>query len=96
MKSFRLSALTTLLLSGALIFGLNLTAQEKKGPGGPPPEIQACQGKKAGDSCSFKTREGKTRTDTCKELTTPKGKELGCGDLPKPPKDGKKPEGKEQ
>ncbi|GEM_PF-2194630 len=91
MKSFRLSAFVALLLSGALMFGINVIAQEKgKGPGGPPPEIQACKSKKAGDACSFKTRDGSSKSNTCKEITTPMGNELSCGDMPKPPRGGEK------
>ena len=90
MKSLKLTAVIAMLLSGAMILGINLSAKEK-GPGGPPPQIEACKSKKAGDACSFKTREGSTKTDTCKQVTTPKGKELSCGEMEKPPMDGKNP-----
>lgn len=89
MKSFRLSAIIAILLSGALVTGIGLTAKEK-GPGGPPPQIEACKGKTAGDACSFKDRDGNQKTDTCKEITTPKGNELSCGNMPKPPRGGEK------
>jgi hypothetical protein len=88
-KSIRLSAVIALLLSGALVAGISLAAKEK-GPGGPPPEIQACKSKKAGDACSFRTRDGSSKNDTCKEITTPAGNELSCGDMPKPPRGGEK------
>ena len=92
MKKFR-SIVVALFLSGSILVALNLMA-EQKGPGGPPPEIKACENKKAGDSCTFKTRDGKDKSDTCKSIETPKGKELSCGDMPRPPKNGddKKPE----
>lgn len=90
MKKFRVSVVGLLLLCGALLLGASLFAEEK-GPAGPPPEIEACKGKKAGDACSFKAREGKTKSDVCREITTPKGKELGCGEMHKPPKNGKTP-----
>ncbi len=76
-----------LLLSGGILAGITLSAKDN-GPGGPPPEIQACQGKKAGDACTFKNREGIAKSDTCRSVKTPKGNDLSCGDLPRPPRDG--------
>lgn len=41
-----------------------------QGPqGGPPPEaIKACEGKNAGDSATFKGRQGETLTAVCKDI----------------------------
>ena len=38
-------------------------------PPGPPPEaVQACQGKKTGDSASFSGRDGRSMTGTCESV----------------------------
>jgi len=88
MKKLRVIILPAVILSALVFLTFNLTA-EQKGPCGPPPEIQACNDKSAGDKCSFKAIDGTTKTDVCKSVKTPKGEELSCGDMPKPPK-GKK------
>ena len=43
---------------------------QQGGPGGgPPPEaIKACEGKKVGDSVTFKGRQGESLKATCKEI----------------------------
>ncbi len=89
-KSFKIPAVAVSLVMVTSLVALNLMAEQKK-PMGPPPEIQACKDKKVGDSCSFKTRDGATKNDSCKSITTPKGQELSCGDMPKPPKGGEAP-----
>lgn len=87
MRILRSAIALVLLLSGVITAGITLAAKDK-GPGGPPPEILACHGKKAGDACTFKNRDGIAKSDTCRNVKTPKGNELSCGDLPKPPRDG--------
>lgn len=44
--------------------------QQQGGPqGGPPPEaIKACEGKKVGESASFKGRQGETVKGVCQEI----------------------------
>lgn len=95
MKSFKIPAVVVAMAMVTSLVALNLMAEQNK-PMGPPPEIQACKDKKAGESCSFKTREGTSKNDVCKSVTTPKGKELSCGDMPKPPKGGDAPKGNEK
>jgi len=98
MKKLRFVIIVGLFAAGTCLFAFNVMAEKKgPGPGGPPPEIEACKGKKSGESCSFRSMDGTTKTATCKKIRTPKGKELSCGDMPKPPKRGDKegcPDGK--
>lgn len=91
MKKFNVLFVIGVFLMGTLILTANLTAEQPKGPNGLPPQVEACKNKKAGDACSFKTRDNKSKTDVCKEIETPKGNELSCGEMPKPPKGGEKP-----
>ncbi|HUN94147.1 MAG TPA: hypothetical protein VMU33_18995 [Burkholderiaceae bacterium] len=51
---------------------------------GPPPEaIAACQGKAAGDACSFTNRRNETRTGTC--FAPPAPPASASGTMPQPP-----------
>ncbi|HOP63414.1 MAG TPA: hypothetical protein PK358_08545 [Spirochaetota bacterium] len=90
MKKSALAVALSLFITGAFL--LSIDAKPKR-PEGPPPPIKACENKQAGDSCSFKTRGGKTVTDTCVEVKTPRGTALSCGKI-SPPKrrKGKRPE----
>lgn len=84
-NNFKIYVTAGILLASCII-AFNLIA-EPKGPGGPPPEIQACKNLKAGDKCSFNSRDGSAKTSTCISITTHIGKELSCGELSKPPRD---------
>ena len=64
-----MTAIICLLLSVVATSAYSNNQQPQGGHGGPPPEaIKACDGKKVGDSTSFKGRQGETLQATCKEI----------------------------
>ncbi|GAB4340968.1 MAG: hypothetical protein Kow0089_14990 [Desulfobulbaceae bacterium] len=58
----------------AIMLLMPITASAKKGnregrhPGPPPEAIEACEGKKVGDSVKFTGRRGETLETTCQEI----------------------------
>lgn len=91
MKHFKIQYVIAVLAIAAFFGVVSLPAQEQRGPAGTPPPVKACEGKSAGDACSFQTKDGSTKSDVCKKVKSPKGEEeLSCGDMPKPPAKGKK------
>jgi len=91
-----MKALHTSLLAAAaaILFASTAGARPDHPPpcGGPPPEaVEACDGRKADDACSFETPKGDDIEGTCKVV----GEEqvLACvpagGPTPRPPKKAK-------
>jgi hypothetical protein len=84
LRKFGIPYPATAVIAIGFIACMGLFAQPR-GHEGPPPEIQACKDKSAGDKCSFKSRDGSAKSDVCKTVRTPMGEELACGDMPAPP-----------